>query len=343
MKNRSSFWITVVIIVCGILFFVLKPVVKEWLRITPRAIEKKYADNICLLTHDYAYSVSFTVDDGSVSTIYLVKNEDNQFDVWEADSAVNTANRIFAAAFITDSSGTAITSRYATQPWQNEQDITALKNLFSKELNISAANIIVDGLSIRLTIQPSKKTMNNSSAEIICEPLKWIYDEQTEARFIGPKDRLTLLPFRNLEPGVTYVNNLEEGKPLYLLGFAQQHFGLGYPLDISVKQLKAELRIDIDNEIIFSENKAWLPEGAPVFDADENLVGVYTTVNKQRSPFCIAAYLRGGSNDLPPELRTLNNSIIQKEVEKLKEMEKISDEIKRAKEATDTLTIRENQ
>ena len=116
MKNRSSLWLTLSIIICVILFFVLKPVVKEWLRITPKAIEKKYADNICLLTHDFAYSVSFIADDGSVSTIYLVKNENNQFDVWEVDSAVNTANRIYASALITDSNGTAITSKYATRP-----------------------------------------------------------------------------------------------------------------------------------------------------------------------------------------------------------------------------------
>lgn len=335
MKNRSSLWLTLSIIICGILFFVLKPVVKEWLRISPRAIEKKYADNICLLTHDYAYSVSFTADDGSVSTIYLVKKENNQFDVWEADSAVNTANRIYASAFITDSNGTAITSKYATRPWQNEYDEKALKELFSKELNISPANIIVDGLSIRLTIQPSKKTMDNSSAEIICEPVKWTFDEQTETRFIMPKDRLTLLPFRNLEPGVTYTNNLEKGKPLYSLGFEQQNFSLGYPLKVSVKKLKTEIRRD--NEIIFFENAAWLPEGAPVFDADENLVGVYTQVNKQHSLFYISAYLRGVSNNLPPELQDLNNSIIQKEVEKLKEMEKLSDEIKRANQTTDSI------
>ena len=335
MKNRSSLWLTLSIIICGILFFVLKPVVKEWLRISPRAIEKKYADNICLLTHDYAYSVSFTADDGSVSTIYLVKKENNQFDVWEADSAVNTANRIYASAFITDSNGTAITSKYATRPWQNEYDEKALKELFSKELNISPANIIVDGLSIRLSIQPSKKTMDNSSAEIICEPVKWAFDEQTETRFIMPKARLTLLPFRNLEPGVTYTNNLEKGKPLYSLGFEQQNFSLGYPLKVSVKKLKTEIRRD--NEIIFFENAEWLPEGAPVFDADENLVGVYTQVNKQHSLFYISAYLRGVSNNLPPELQDLNNSIIQKEVEKLKEMEKLSDEIKRANQTTDSI------
>jgi hypothetical protein len=335
MKNRNSLWLTLSIIVGVILFFVLKPVVKEWLRITPRAIEKKFADNICLLTHDYAYSVSFTADDGSVSTIYLVKNENNQFDVWEFDSAVNTANRVYASAFITDSNGTAITSKYAVRPWQNEQDVTALKELFSKELNISAANIIVDGLSIRLTIQPSKKTMGNGSAEIICEPVKWPFDEQTETRFIMPKDRLTLLPFRNLEPGVTYTNNLEKGKPLYLLGFEEQNFSLGYPLQVSVKKLKTELRKDY--EIIFSENTAWLPEGAPVFDADENLVGVYTQVNKQHSPFYISAYLRGISNNLRADLLDLNNSIIQKEVDKLKETERISDEIRKSNQVTDSI------
>ena len=92
-----------------------------------------------------------------------------------------------------------------------------------------------------------------------------------------------------------------------------------------------------DNFIIFFENAAWLPEGAPVFDADENLVGVYTQVNKQHSLFYISAYLRGVSNNLPPELQDLNNSIIQKEVEKLKEMEKLSDEIKRANQTTDSI------
>lgn len=335
MKNKSSLWLTLTIIIGAILFFVLKPVVKEWLRITPKAIEKKYADNICLLTHDYAYAVSFTADDGSVSTIYLVKNENNQFDVWEADTAVNTANRIYASAFITDSNGTAITSKYATRPWQNEQDKKALKELFSTELNISPANIIVDGLSIRLTIQPSKKTMDNSSAEIICEPVEWAFDEQTETRFIRPKDRLTLLPFRNLEPGVTYINNLEKGKALYSLGFEQQNFSLGYPLKVSVKKLKTELRKD--NEIIFFKNAAWLPEGVPVFDADENLVGVYTQVNKQYSLFYISAYMRGVSNNLPDELRDLNSSIIQKEVDKIKEIEKLSDEIRRSDQVTDSI------
>lgn len=335
MKNKSSLWLTGTIIVCAILFFVLKPVVKEWLRITPKAIEKKYAENICLLTHDYAYSVSFTADDGSVSTIYLVKKENNQFDVWEVDTAVNTANRIYASAFITDSNGTAITSKYATRPWQNEQDETALKELFSKELNISAANIHVDGLSIRLTIQPSKKTMGNSSAEIICEPVKWDFDDETETRFIMPKEHLSQLPFRNLDPGVTYTNNLEKGKPLYLLGFEQQNFSLGYPLQVSVKKLKTELRRD--NEIIFSENVTWLPEGAPVFDADENLAGVYTQVNKQHSPFYISAYLRGVSNNLSPDLRDLNNSLIQKEVDKLKEMERVSKEIRKSNKVADSI------
>lgn len=335
MKNRSSLWLTLTIIIGAILFFALKPVVKEWLRITPKAIQKKFADNICLLTHDYAYSVSFTADDGSVSTIYLVKNENNQFDVWEADTAVNTSNRVYASAFIIDSNGTAITSKYATRPWQNEADEKALKELFATELNISAANIIVGGLTIRLTIQPTKKTINNSSSEIICEPLEWAFDQSTETRFIRPKENLSLLPFRNLEPGVTYVNNLEKGKSLYLLGFEQQNFSLGYPLNISVKKLKAESRTD--KEIIFSKNDNWFPEGAPVFDTDENLVGVYTQSNKQHSLFYISAYLRGASNNLPDNLRDLNNSILQKEVDKLKELERLSDEIRKGDQITDSI------
>ncbi|TRX03226.1 hypothetical protein [Flavobacterium gawalongense] len=302
MKKSNSLFLTfkviavglVTVIVVGLLLYIFNPIIKERF-LTESNIKKKYADNVCLLSHDFAYAVHFPAEDGSINTIYLVKSENNEFDIWEADSIVNTANRVYATAFIIDSIGHCITSKYATMPWQNERDQNALKELFSKELNILPNDITVDGLSIRMAIQHVMQMNGIKTPEIICMPVKWTYDEYTETRFIIPRESNGSFPFRKLDLGETYLNNLEKGKPLYMLRFSKKDFSLGYPLDVSVKKLKLDHYEDY--KTTFSEVNEWLPEGAPIFDLDQNLVGVYTRVNKQNSLYYVSSYLRSGSND----------------------------------------------
>ena len=63
-----------------------------------KKINSKYAGSLYRLEHDYVYAVTFDIE-GSKNTIFMVKGENNQFDVWKPGQ---NADKVYATALMID-------------------------------------------------------------------------------------------------------------------------------------------------------------------------------------------------------------------------------------------------
>lgn len=305
---KKTWWKFLLVPVAATAIILLPQYIKDWMNNPEKKLVKDYLSHLFILQHDFVYKVTFPVN-GKNTSLYLIKNSEEQFDAWDPGE---TTNRVTAATFMKDSSGTCITSRYAAEPWMNETDINFLKKLISKEGGINPDDILVSGMTVKLIITQAEQLAIGNKTEIECMPYESFANDDNIC-YIGRKNTSQPLPVKNIEFGQLYTNNLEAGKKVYALCFPNIDLNAGIPFENIVTGLTLSAsNNDYSSDIIFNSSASWIPEGAPVFDKDLNMVGVYSQVNFHKKANCISVLTRHGQSDIPENLKmTINNSVQQ--------------------------------
>jgi hypothetical protein len=265
-KYRTD--ILVFTIISVLLVFIFWSQIRNSFSNPGKKIENLYQSNLCLLSHDFVYTVSFNSNDKNV-TVYLVKNETGQFDLWESNNnSVGSTNSVTCTALIIDPSGTCITSKYAVQPWHNETDISALKRLFSEQLRLSYDDIIVDGLSINMKVQLNPEDTLLSERSFNCRKTLTNDLSGYNIEILEPVKK----PWFLILPEVKY-GMLNE--TIYLLDFSSNDLANGYFPGHNVSKLTSLQSIGPQGYYIESSDQ-FVNEGAPVFNKKAELVGIYS-------------------------------------------------------------------
>lgn len=320
MKKNSILLIIVVAFLGMSGYFLYNNYINPLTKRLGNEIEK----NLFLLQHDYAYMVTAQTIDGATS-IYLVKNAGNEFDIWEPG---NTGNRLYATALMLDSTGVCITSRYAAEPWRNNQDIASLKKMFSRETGIDEKDIEVTGRTIRMTMKPAILVGKGNTTEIECVRYHNGSSQAPETAFIGRLEDRGPLPFKRLDLGANYPQYREKSSELYALSIALQDYSANLPLLVEVKKITSGG--DDHFGTLLEAPGFRLAEGSPVYDRKMNLVGVYTSASGAPQKNYISSFIRSSIPPviIPQEVLTdLTKSIMEsEEVERaLQESEKSVD------------------
>jgi|ERR1044071_5684980 hypothetical protein len=282
-ESARKWWKRLLIAVVALAAWIFVPdQVSQW------KLRHHYLDHLFIVQHDYVYKVTIHPDDERVISLYLVKSASNQFDIWAPG---DTVNRVVAAAFMPDGDGMCITSRYATEPWKNAFDESAIKGLISNQMSLALSRITVSGMTVRLTVQSASQAAISAGHEIEYFVVKEDMDRiprSNQVRYIARVNGTAPFPIEAIDPGVSYLGDREHGKPLYALAYPNIDLSSGLPFKIGVIKLSVE-RYDAEAEsTTFEKSSTWLPEGTPVFDRSLNLLGMYTSVNTNGQTNCIS-------------------------------------------------------
>lgn len=236
-----------------------------------KKIVDRYSGNLYVLEHDYVYAVTLDMED-TKNTIFMVKGKHNQFDVWKPGE---NANRIYATAFMIDSSGVCITSGYAVTPWHNRADYNMLLEILKKEFDLQPYQINVKGYSLRIALKKYDQ-QESDTMEISYKPLGYTgKDADDLVGFIQRSGNDKTNSFQHIK--FPEAINADKEK-LYLLGSADLQTGKHFPLKAALISLDKN-KISDNRYFNFQETGKWLPEGAPVFNRKGELIGVYSAFN----------------------------------------------------------------
>lgn len=231
----------------------------------------RYAGNLYVLQHDFVYAVTIETEDQK-NTVYMVKGPQDQFDVWKPGL---TTNRVYATAFMVDSSGDCITSGYAITPWFNKTDSVLLIGLLKKEFGLSDYWVSIKGVSLRLALKKYDQAQTDTSM-VNYRPIGITGKEANDlSGFIIPASPVQGLKIRT-------VNFQEEinvdPEKLYAFSPKQQD---GFGTGPSMPEIILLEKYAVYNTAFYNfRNTAVLPvEGAPVFNSKGNLIGVYSAYN----------------------------------------------------------------
>ena len=238
---------------------------------TEKNISSKYGGNLYLLEHDYVYAVTLDIE-GSKNTIFMVKGEHNQFDVWKPGQ---NANRIYATAFMIDSSGVCITSGYAVTPWYNMADYNILTGILEKEFDLQGYQIAIKGYSLRMVLKKYDQQVDDTM-EVSYKPFGYTgKDADDLVGFIQKAGNDNISSFQQVKFPESINGDKEQ---LYLVGHADQQASTHIPLKAVVTSLDKNA-VTNTRYFNFREMGKWLPEGAPVFNRKGELIGVYSGYN----------------------------------------------------------------
>ncbi|HSN07891.1 MAG TPA: hypothetical protein VLS85_02580 [Hanamia sp.] len=237
-------------------------------QIPGKAVVNNIQDNLLRLTHKFVYLVSVDAY-GNEMSIPLVKDGASHFSAWKPDSNINV---ITATAFIVDKEGHCITSDYAVEPWNNENDQIALKTAFSQQLGIPKEAITVSGMSQSIEL---KNTGISDTGVIILEnnmevpgvgwvQLKRFAKDQSDSELVSKI------------PGLSQENTLSILPKAALYSYGYSSLNQVLPVEQSVT-----VAGNTNHSIQLEAIKKTLPEGAPFFDSKGNLLGIYTNFNKK--------------------------------------------------------------
>lgn len=238
-------------------------------------------NNVYILKNTYVYTVRLEFSDGESEEINMIKNAGNEFDVYNADSSAYNCSYAFATML--DESGILITSKYATEPWNNEADIQYLNEYFrTKTEGTSVTGFSIYGQSLSMTIRrlednadysepdPEKETecircTSDSALPVSCVTTNsgGYYSTVTRLRFsqASPAD-MTGKEFAFLTLPLSYDNSI----PRAML--REKEITLNSSYD----------RQQISDYFVVPDEKL-LMEGALLFNDDGEIVGLNTGVN----------------------------------------------------------------
>ena len=243
------------------------PYLKRFFGSPEITIKYQYADNLYLMEHDFVYAVTLDID-GQKNTLMLKKNADNQFDIWKPGES---GNRIYATAFMIDSSGTCITSEYAVSPWLNKTDYKLLSSLLMKEFSIQEYQITIKGYSLKIMLR--KYGDSDTTTSISYKPFGYTGEDANEqVRYLQKMEKTQITTCNEVSFPEAINANTEK---LYLFGAADQQSYTTIPTQALVTILE-KFVVTNTKYFNFQQTGKWLPEGAPVFNKKGEFVGVYS-------------------------------------------------------------------
>ncbi|HVK97006.1 MAG TPA: hypothetical protein VM368_04270 [Flavisolibacter sp.] len=276
MKNKPA-RLKVIYLVIGLTAFIVAailcgPYLMKYLSSPEKNIKSDYSGNLYLLEHDYVYAVTLEINDVK-STLLMVKDEQNQFDVWKPGQ---NANRIYATAFMIDSSGTCITSSYAVSPWYNKADRELLNSILKREFDLQDYQVSINGYSLGMKLEKYDRSANDT-IKLNYKPLGYTDEDADDfTNYIQHAGNDKMSSFKPVK--FPEAINPDKEK-LYLFGPIDQQASATFTKDVVVTTLNKN-EITNTRFFNFTETGKRLAEGAPVFNKEGELIGVYSYFNK---------------------------------------------------------------
>ncbi len=265
---------------------------------------KEYASNVFLFKNYFVYSVKVKFDDSSVQKIEMVKSDKGIFDLYDPDST--PLNVCIANAIVVDSTGKCITSKYATEPWNNANEVSTLTNMLYKEMHdVPVVSIAVSGRSVYMSVISSKSYIENNGLSASEREIEYTLPDTINAdaniAYIIRKDGGKPMKLKNIHIGHTLYKNA------FLIGYAKNtdlnnlNDAPSPTIDlISFKNTSVTATSDENTQLDMPDKI--LAEGAPMFDRSGNLVAINTVSNDSYKPVFVDSVY----NSLPLRIPQIN-------------------------------------
>ncbi len=267
-KSKMIITATLVVVLIAASLLLFWPKLVAYFSDPGKKIRDNYASNVYVLQNDFVYAI--TLDKGDKKgTILLVKNANNEFDAWQPG---NASNRIYATAFMVDSPGIFITSAYAVAPWHNNYDKQFIVEMLKKNFGIAEENIQIKGYSTGMTI----KGINDGNAnQINCKPLGFNEQAGNEVGFIESSVNISNASFHP----VKFLELLKgDAEKVYLLNATAANGAATF--GINATKIIGLNKSSYHGYFEFAKVADELSEGAPVFNSDGKLLGVFSSYNE---------------------------------------------------------------